>query len=109
LYAQPLTKEEEHTKSKRIKGGALFFPPAFPLCHSLVLHLGFNTIPLVVAGSFTQLKMHRLQKVSTSPNDLQDYFSYSFCEALENNQNPHNFKTKLTQVFARLSLHLLFI
>lgn len=49
--------------------------PLVPLSNSFAIQTGLNTISPVVAGPFTQLKMHRLQKVIISENSHQDYFS----------------------------------
>lgn len=46
--------------------------PLVPVSNSFAIQTGLNTIPPVVAGPFTHLKMHRLQKVIISENSQKD-------------------------------------
>lgn len=105
LYSQPLSKEKE--QNKKGKGEKqVQFSPHF-LCHSSVIDLGFDKFLWWQCPS--QLKVSRLSDKSISASELQDYFTSSFREALENSKNPHSFKSKPTQVFASLSPSLVFI
>lgn len=99
---QPLTKDEERRKQKRRK--------------SSLLSLQFHSVTLL---PFTQISIQFLlwwQSPSHSCKCTGFKKSLflkmvtkiiSLGEALRNNSNPHNFKRKQTQMFAKLSLHSL--
>lgn len=81
--------------------------PLVPLSNSFAIHTGLNRTPPVVAGP-----LHASENAQASKSDYfwklsPKLFLLNICEALGNNRNPHNFPSKQTQVFAKLSLHFL--